>query len=359
MKILLIGEYSGLHKELKGALTALGHEVTLAAASDFWKKFEADINLGYGSNIYSYKARQLILPFLKMKVFRGYDVVHLVNFYVFPRLPYLNLLFVKYLKRHNKVVTLSGSGDDPFFVKYSEDTMRYSPIPWHEKYDRNKPYYMRSKAHLKAMHDYMQCVDGVIPIMFEYYSTFCAAGYEEKTSQPIPIPISVDRIPFSENREADGKLVFFHGLNRRGFKGTFLVEKAFDSLQSKYPNDVECFIKGHMPFEQYMALLSKVNVSVDQVFSYSLAMNALYSMSQGKVVAGGAEPESSILYGGELPPVYNLPGEQAGLDQTLEKILDERESIGERSIASREFVVKHHSPVKVAEAYLNYWSRFL
>lgn len=359
MKILLIGEYSGLHKELKGALKALGHDVTLAAASDFWKKFDADINLGYGSNIYTYKARQLILPFLKMKDFKGYDVVHLINFYIFPRLPYLNLLFVRFLKRYNKVVTLSGAGDDPFFVKYSEDTMRYSPIPWHEKYDRKEPYYMRGTHHLKAMHSYMECIDGVIPIMYEYYSTFCAAGYSHKVCQPIPIPISVDKISYAENRESNGKLVLFHGLNRRGFKGTFLVEKSFDYLQGKYPSDVECFIKGHMPFDKYMELLSKVNVSVDQVFSYSLAMNALYSMAQGKVVAGGAEPESAILYGGELPPVYNLPADQQGLNQVLERILDERQGIAERSFASREFVVKHHSPLKVAEAYINYWSNFL
>lgn len=359
MKILLIGEYSGLHKELKVALSAQGHEVTLAAASDFWKKFNADINLGYGSNIYSYKFRQLMLPFLKAGKFKGYDVVHIINFYVFPRLPYLNLLFVKFLKRYNRVVTLSGSGDDPFFVKYSTSTMRYSPIPWHEKYDRGEPYYMHGKHHLKAMHSYMNCIDGVIPVMYEYYSTFCAAGYEDKIARPIPIPISSNSIPFKINDASKGKLVFFHGLNRRGFKGTFLIEKSFDELKNKYPNDVECIIEGHMPFDKYMDVLSRTNVSVDQVFSYSLAMNALYSMAQGKVVAGGAEPESGILYEGELPPIYNLPPEQTKLTQTLEKILDERQSIAERSVASREFVLKYHSPALVAEQYITYWSKFL
>ena len=359
MKILLIGEYSGLHKELKGALSSQGHDVTLAAASDFWKKFNADINLGYGSNIYSYKARQLILPLLKMREFKGYDVVHIINFYVFPRLPYLNLLFVRFLKRYNRVVTLSGSGDDPFFVKYSTSTMRYSPIPWHEKYDRGEPYYMHGKHHLKAMHSYMSCIDGVIPVMYEYYSTFCAAGYEGKVARPIPIPIASNNIPFKVNDASRGKLVFFHGLNRRGFKGTFLIEKSFEELKRKYPNDVECIIEGHMPFNKYMDVLSRTNVSVDQVFSYSLAMNALYSMVQGKVVAGGAEPESGILYKGELPPIYNLPPEQSQLTQTLERILDDRRSIEQRSVASREFVLKHHSPITVAEQYITYWSKFL
>jgi len=143
MKILLIGEYSGLHKELKQALVSLGHEVTLAAACDFWKKFDVDISLGYGDSIYSYKLRQLVLPLVKLKKFAGYDVVHVINFYVIPRLPILNLYMIRFLKEHNKVVTVSGSGDDPFFVKFSDKTMRYSPIPTHERYDRGKPYYMR------------------------------------------------------------------------------------------------------------------------------------------------------------------------------------------------------------------------
>ncbi|MDH0304893.1 MULTISPECIES: hypothetical protein [unclassified Pseudomonas] len=359
MKILLIGEYSGLHKELRNALRAQGHDVTLAAASDFWKKFDADINLGHGENIYSYKARQLLLPFVKLRMFQGYDVVHVVNFYVVPRLPYLNLLFFRYLKLHNKVVTLSGSGDDPFFVKYSEQTMRYSPIPWHEKYDRGGPYYMRGAHHLKAMHACMKYIDGVIPIMFEYYSTFCAAGYAEKVARPIPIPIDAGKIKYSESDVKAQKLVLFHGLNRRGFKGTFLIEKSFEDLKERYPNDVECIIKGHMPFEVYLDVLSRTHVSVDQVFSYSLAMNALYSMAQGKVVAGGAEQESSILYGDVLPPVYNLLPEQQALTAVLERIIEERETIPERSHASREFVLRHHAPSVVAGQYISYWQGLL
>lgn len=356
MKILLVGEYSGLNKELKSALQAQGHEVILAAASDFWKKFDADINLGYGSNIYSYKARQLLLPFLKMNEFKGYDVVHLINFYIFPRLPLLNLWFLRLLKKNNGKVTISGSGDDPFFVKYSESTMRYSPIPWHEKYDRGGAYYMRSKHHLSVMHKYMECIDGVIPIMYEYYSTFCAAGYAHKTSSPIPIPINCNAIEFKDNCLKNNKVVFFHGLNRPGFKGTFLIEKGFDELKRKYPNDVECIIEGRMPFNKYMELLSKINISVDQVFSYSLAMNALYSMAQGKIVAGGAEEESKILYEGVLPPVYNLLPDHDALMSSFEKILEDRAGIAERSAESRAFVAGFHAPDTVASSYINYWN---
>ena len=38
MKILLLGEFSSLHKYLKEGLISLGHNVSLASSGDGWKK---------------------------------------------------------------------------------------------------------------------------------------------------------------------------------------------------------------------------------------------------------------------------------------------------------------------------------
>lgn len=356
MKILLIGEYSGLNNELKKSLMAAGHDVTLAASNDFFKKFPVDINLGAGSNIYIYKFTQFLLPLLNLKFFSGYDVVHVINFYIIPRFPILNLFLIKFIKRNNGVVTLSGAGDDPFFIKYAEETMRYNPIPSHEKYDRGgKPYYMRSEKHLKYMHEYMKYVDGVIPIMYEYYSTFCAAGYSNKTFLPIPIPIDISGFDEKENILKNNKIVFFHGLNRYGFKGTFLIEEAFRKISEKYPCDVECIIDGKMSFDKYMNLIDRVNVSVDQVFSYSLSMNPLYSMAKGKFVCGGAEKESSILYDGVLPPVENIEPDVDKLISVFERIIESKSLVSEKSKEGRSFVASYHDPAFVAQKYLKYW----
>jgi hypothetical protein len=356
MKILLLGEYSGLNNELKKALLDCGHDVTLAASNDFLKKYPSDINLGYGNHMVSYKIRQLLLPLFHINKLTGYDIVHVINFYIFPRLPFLNLFLIKFLKNNNGIVTLSGAGDDPFFVKFSEKTMRYSPIPSHELYDRGgRPYYMRKAAHFSAMTEYMEYVDSVIPIMYEYYSTFCAAGYESKTIKPIPIPINCNKFLYKENGASGKKIIFFHGLNRRGFKGTFLIENAFDDLSKKYPKDVECIIDGNMSFDKYMALVSRVNITLDQVFSYSLSMNSLYSMAQGKVVCGGSELESSILYNGILPPVYNLTPSKNQIFDVLEEIVFNKIGIQQISEESRAFVEMYHAPEVVAEKYILHW----
>lgn len=356
MRILLIGEYSGLNNELKSALISIGHHVTLAASNDFFKKYPSDINLGNGSNIYTYKLSQFFFPLLHLRKFVGYDIVHIINFYIFPRAPHLNLFFVKFLKQNNGLVTLSGAGDDPFFVKYSKETMRYNPINPHEEYDRNgKAYYMRSKKHLDIMHKYMNYIDGVIPIMYEYYSTFCEAGYSDKVCFPIPIPIDVSSIEKKDNTIKNGKVFFFHGLNRYGFKGTFIIEKCFDLIRSKYPRDVSCTIDGGMPFNEYMLLVDSMNVNVDQVFSYSLSMNPLYSMAKSKVVCGGAELESAILYEGSLPPVYNIKPDVDFIVKVFEEIIENKTDIPRIGMESRDFVEKYHNPTIVARQYLRYW----
>ena len=43
MKILLWGDYSGVHQDLKSALLELGHNVIIASTGDDYKKFSNDI----------------------------------------------------------------------------------------------------------------------------------------------------------------------------------------------------------------------------------------------------------------------------------------------------------------------------
>ena len=45
MRILLLGEYSGLHCSLADGLRALGHEVCVASDGCGWKNYPRDIAL--------------------------------------------------------------------------------------------------------------------------------------------------------------------------------------------------------------------------------------------------------------------------------------------------------------------------
>lgn len=355
MKILLIGEYSGLQTELKKGLVRLGHEVTLAAGGDFWKKIPADIDLASSDHRYVYKLEQLIKPIINIRQFTGYDVVHLVNFYTIPRLSWANRLFVRFLKNNNGCITMAAAGDDPFYVRHSEEVLRYSPIPSHEKYDRRRRYYMRDVRHYKDLNGALKSVDRVIPIMYEYAACYHKAGWGGKATAPIPIPIDSSRIEEIQNNAGE-RLIVFHGLNRPGFKGTHLIEEAFKRVSRKRPESIECMIAGRLPLSEYRKVMAKTNVVVDQVYSYSLGMNALYAMAMGKLVLGGNEPESRVIYEGEVPPVINITPSVDKIESALEGVLQRRSELGELADRSREFVIRHHDSLMVAKKYEDIWA---
>ena len=147
----------------------------------------------------------------------------------------------------------------------------------------------------------------------------------------------------------------FHGLSRYGFKGTRHVESAYLSLAKKYPNDLELVIDGQLPLTEYLRLMRRTNVVIDQVHTHSLGMNGVYALAMGKVVIGGAEPESLSSLGIDSSPVLNVTPDKESIIRTVEYLLDNRASIPEMGFNSRNFVEKYHCHIKVAEQYVSTW----
>ena len=77
------------------------------------------------------------------------------------------------------------------------------------------------------------------------------------------------------------------------------------SSGKKYPHDLELIIKGRMPLRDYL-IMAKANIVIDQTSTYSLGVNGVYALAMGKVVLGGAEPESLKRLGVEESPVINV-----------------------------------------------------
>ncbi|MDX3775805.1 hypothetical protein QE250_16965, partial [Chromatiaceae bacterium AAb-1] len=84
MKILLLGDFSALHKNLKEGLVALGHDVTIASNGDGWKKVDTDINLYYPRKNFLDHMKYRFFLLKQLLSIKGYDVVQLVNPFIFP-----------------------------------------------------------------------------------------------------------------------------------------------------------------------------------------------------------------------------------------------------------------------------------
>lgn len=354
MAILLLGEFSALHKNLKEGLNELGYETLIASAGDGWKNIPRDIDLcgSSSNNILLNQVLSRLTTLLKVKKLINFDVVQLINPFGLHGRYFPSKLFLDYIVNNNSKSFMLAAGDDAFFWKYGRKNLKYGPFDDFLKYDlRSDKYYMqKDKAYNFNKH--VACkVDGIIPVMYEYEISY--QGHKN-LKDTIPIPINTQKIKYIENIVSN-KLVVFHGLNRYGFKGTRHVEEAFEILSDRYPNHLELIIDGKMPLDTYLEVMNKANVIIDQVNSHSLGVNGIYALAMGKIVLGGAEPESLNSLGVKKSPVINIKPSALSIVEEIEKLLDNKIKITEHGYESRKFAEKVHGHIDIAKKYIKTW----
>lgn len=352
MNILLFGEYSGLHNNLKIGLEKLGHTVKIASSGDGFKELSSDISLGSSSPKLHGKIDRLVTPFLKLNDLKGFDVTQYIN-----SNPLTICKANKYL--YNKILSFSDKnyllacGDDPVFYK-NLDKFRYHPYSSIEK-DGISHIPTYNKTYLDIHNAFIERVDGIIPVMFEY-----AVGYKDysKVKSTVPLPIDTDNIIYNDN-SIGAKVHFFHGLNRPFFKGTPIITAALNKLQSNYPNDVKITIAGNMSQRDYLSVLDSANVVLDQCKGYSYGMNALYSLAKGKVLMSGSEPEALKELGisEDNCPIINIQPDINQIYKQLTILLEKRKNIKDIGNESRIFVEKYHDSKIIAEQYIEIWQK--
>lgn len=245
-----------------------------------------------------------------------------------------------------------GAGDDAYFWEYGRKKLKYGPFEDTLKLDYKATTTIYCTKRQFDLNKFIaKNVSGIIPIMFEY-----AVSYENCSNvlPPIPIPINIDKVNYKENK-VDNKFVVFHGLNRPGFKGTHHIEAAFQVLKQKY-SDVEFIIKGKMPLNEYLELMARTNLVIDQTNSHSHGVNGLLAMAMGKVVLGGVEKESLDIFSIDSSPAINIKPNSDDIIDKVSKVIEmSPEKIKELGEASRLFIEKNHNYKTIAQKYLNTW----
>ncbi|WP_198334969.1 glycosyltransferase family protein [Psychrobacter namhaensis] len=357
MKILLLGEFSGLHKNLKEGLEEVGHEVDIASSGDGWKSIVSNIDLGSNySNRYINRAHQLLKLLKNINKFRGYDIVQLIAPVVFPQKLGLNKFIIKYILRNNSKVFLVGAGatdTNSIIADFLQQEFKYSELYFKPLGHRRK-FWSQTQEGRKYNSWLLDKIDGYIPIMYEYAQPYRSAGHP-KLCSTIPIPMNLKKIIYKENVIKD-KLVFFHGLNRPEVKGTALIREAFERLERNYPNEVECVIDGRMPLADYLKVLERANVIVDQVYSVSTGVNGVYGLALGKVVVGGGEPEFLSEFNLDTSPLIAIQPNVDSIYEQLEALVQKRKEISLIGYKSRLLAENLHDYRKVAEQYISVWS---
>lgn len=362
MKILLLGEYSNVHATLAEGLRRLGHTVTVASDGDSWKNYPRDVDLrrsGMGlpaTLAFLFKLKRAF------RHFRGYDVVQLINPVFLPLKAERMWPYYETLRRHNRKLFLGAFGMDYYYAKAALDchTFRYSdfnlgPIVRHSAqndiwiHDWVEGEKGRLNRHIAS-----DC-DGIIAGLYEYHVPYLSDFADKLTFIPFPVNCPQE----ATVRTAPGDRVrFFIGIQRTrsDYKGTDIMLSALERVVREHPADCEMVKVESVPFSQYRQLMGESDVILDQLYSYTPAMNALEAMSQGLIVVGGGEPENyAILHEHNLRPIVNVQPTEESVYEALTRIVLHKELIPKLSADTIAYVRKHHDALAVARRYVSFW----
>lgn len=365
MKILLLGEYSNVHHTLAQGLRALGHTVTVASDGDGWKDYPRDIDLcrkstGKIDTLDFLRRAALALPRM-----RDYDVVQLINPVFMELRPERLFPIYSFLRRNNGKVFLGAFGMDYYWVKAGLDckTFRYSDFNIGDEVRTNRDndrfvaeWYEGKKGELNRA--IAEDCNGIVSGLYEYDASY-RPFFPDKT-RFIPLPINLEEVtPRIPHPDTD-RIRFFIGIqrNRSAYKGTDIMYQALVKLAKQYPGNIEIVKAESVPFAQYSRMMNQCDVLLDQLYSYTPAMNALLAMAKGLVVVGGGEEENyEILGERELRPIVNVQPTMEDVYTQMERLILQPDDIARRAAESIEYVRRHHDHIKVAEQYVEFWNR--
>lgn len=370
MRILLLGDYSNVHATLSEGLRSLGHECVVASDGDKWKDYPRDIDLrrrfGPRGNLSFLWRLAKALP-----TFRGYDIVQLIN-PIFLELKAERLApFYRYLRHNNKKIILGAFGMDYYWahVNTYERPLRYSDFNFGdtirtdyeaERFRTDQIGTPKETLNKLIAND----CDAIVAGLYEYYVTY--RQFADKTTF-IPFPIHLD----SDTTHIDEKCNFssstlpvkiFVGIsrNRSAYKGTDIMLRAARDVQAAYPDRLLIEVAEGVPFARYREMMNASDAILDQLYSYTPAMNSLLAMSKGIINIGGGEPENYHILGEqELRPIINVQPNYESCRHEIEQLVLHPERIPQLKRQSIEYVQRHHNHLKVARQYETLYEQLL
>ena len=365
MRILLLGEFSNVHWTLGSTLRQLGHDVTVISDGNYWRQYPSDVPLRRKSTSFLHTVIYCWEVLCQLPKWRGYDVVQIINPVFFLGLKPRRLKAIyDYLRRHNKRVYMGAMGDDYQYIydSYVRRRLRYCDFYTLRRElsnERNKQaVYEWLHTYKKEMCQHVsKTCDGIITVLYEYDVAY-REDYPDKThyaSLPIVLDVAQEK---QGSHWPSYPIRFFVGMDHRRdeLKGTDILYKVAKELAAKYPDKCEVVATESLPYSEYVKQMSRCDVLLDQIYSYTPGMNALQAMSMGLVVVSGGEEEHYELIGEkELRPIINVLPEEEDIYNKLEQLILHPERMPQLKRDGMEYVRRHHDSIKVAQRYVDIW----
>lgn len=363
MKILFIGDYSNLHTTLAHELRKIGHQVHLISDGCGHMNLKTDIFLKrmpgiWGGVRYLYNLFEL-LPSLK-----NYDVVQLINSNFLSLKPQRIKYFFDRIKEQNKSVFLTLAGNDYFYCKACLEAklFRFSEFKigqdFSEAHKKNPEvlYGWLSNANKIWAKYLLENINGAMAVLPEYHMPVKDILGEKLTFTNLPIDFS--EIPQETISFKDEKVNILVGM-RSGFedmKGVKNLYKIAKEIQTEISDKVSLRVAKDLPFREFLDKVSNSDIILDQLYSYSPAMTALYGMALGKVVCTGAQPEYYEYIGNpETRPLITLSPTDTDIKERIIKLINNREDIQQKGRDSKTLALLNNNSTIVVQRFLNHW----
>lgn len=360
MKILLLGEYSGVHTDLANELKEKGHEVMTAHAGDDFKNYPRDFELRPRGSNFFLRRLDMIRRYIELgKIIGkgGFDLIQIINTGIFPR-GIDKLIYKKIFKTKAKIFFLGAGEDNIIWDAYNNGVFRYYAFDGMLKLDGGKGEGKWNSSGLRRLSvDVLSKANAIIPLCVEY-----KIAYDQvfKKTPFIPLSINTSIVKIDIEAKEYKKVRILHGVNkgREGYKGTNFILPALEQIEREFGDKVEIIRSTNMPFEEYLKLLFYANIVVDQALCYSVSMNALYSMLNGCVVLGGCEKEYLDSLGIKTAPIINILPDTLDIYNKIRLLIETPQLIKDIGIEASRFVRCYHSVETNADKFIEIWNKY-
>ena len=374
MKVLFLGEFSGVFTELIPALHERGIETFLVSSGDGFKGYKADFSTRYEIKDRSGLARILkkifisipgllgITDFLKMwpalkEKLKGYDAVQLNNDYPLNFGWSIMLYVLHYVFKHNGKIYLSAWGDDYVIDRYEcrNNCHMFRFMSGLQK----RIYLLKLFMKRASVNRYvLKHVRAICPGTYHYKRAY--AGNQKTIDRIFPFAISSDRIGSPIHINPEEPIVIFHGwqVGREKSKGNDVFDRVIRRVVDKYSSKVRYLVVQNVPYEEYCRLFSKAHIFIDQLYADDKGMNGLLGMAAGKVVFSGFTPEALAwypYYKGNVIGVNSYNDEEYLFGKFCE-LIENPNLMEEISRNAIDFVQNNHLNTVVAEQYIDLWN---